>query len=392
MERRDFVAASVVGARALGANSRLGIGVIGSGGRGRLLTSYFKEVPNVEMRGVCDVYEVNLQKGIEAAGPNAKAYHDYHDMLASRGIDAVIVATPDHWHAQMTIDAVRAGKDVYVEKPMCHKIDEGFAVIKAVRETGRIVQVGTQRRSYDIFLEAKKVMESGAVGEVKLVNSWWYNTSPARAGRRPEGKLDWERWLGSAPKRPLDWLRFSNWYYFWDYSGGLMIGQAAHIIDAIHWFMNSREPLAVTCAGGKPHIEGVEVPETTCMVVEYPEDYIAVFTLGYRAMRYPGAHDQMKQFNGSKARFDVSRESWALYPQSNDLDPKPSMEKKQYGSFERAARQHVANFLDCVRTRQEPNCTVEAGHAANLVMCMAMDALRAGRRLKWNSAARKVES
>ena len=161
MQRRDFLAATAAGARILGANDRIGVGLIGAGGRGRLLTSYYKEQPNVEMRAVCDVYDLNLAKGVEAAGAGAKSYLDYKDLLANKDLDAVVVATPDHWHAQMTIDAVRAGKDVYVEKPMVHKAEEGFAVIQAVRETKRVVQVGTQRRSFDLFLEAKRVMDSG---------------------------------------------------------------------------------------------------------------------------------------------------------------------------------------------------------------------------------------
>jgi len=392
MQRRDFLAATAAGARILGANDRIAVGLIGAGGRGRLLTSYFKEQQGVEMRAVCDVYDINLAKGAEAAGQNAKTYEDYKDLLANKDIDAVIVATPDHWHSRMTIDAVRAGKDVYVEKPMCHKAEEGFEVIKAVRETKRVVQVGTQRRSFDIFLEAKRVMDSGRLGEVKLVNAWWYNHVGAKVSPRPKGKLNWEQWLGSAPKRSLDWIRFSNWYYYWDYSGGLMIGQAAHVIDCIQWFMNSSYPAAVTCAGGKVHIEGSEVPATTTMVIEYPEDYVAVFTVGYQAMRYPGAHDQMKHFNGSKARFDVSRESWALYPESKDYDPKPVLEKKDYGSFERGTRQHIANFLDCIRTRKDPNAPVEVGHYSSVTLCMAMEAIRAGRRIRWNSAARQMES
>jgi predicted dehydrogenase len=390
MNRRIFLAAS--SAAIAGAQERIGVGLIGAGGRGRYLTNTFKEQPGVEMRAVADVYEPNLKRGLEAAGGQARPYDDYRRLLDNRDIDAVIVATPDHWHAQMTIDAVAAGKDVYVEKPMCHTIAEGFRVIDATRRHKRIVQVGTQRRSYDLFLEGKKVMDSGRLGEVKLVNAWWYNYAGSARRANLEGKLDWEKWVGPAKKRPLDPHRFFNWYYFWDYSGGLMVGQAAHVIDAIHWYMNSTYPIAVSCAGGKSHIEGVEVPETTSMLIEYPEDYLAVFTVGYRAMRYPPANDQMKQFNGSKARFDVARESWALYPESREIDMKPALEKKQYGTFERASGQHIANFLDCVRSRKEPNAPVEAGQGTNVVLCMAMEALRSGRRMKWNTAKRDMEA
>jgi predicted dehydrogenase len=337
------------------------------------------------------VYEPNLQAGLKAASTGAKSYDNYKRLLEDKSIDVVVVATPDHWHAQMTIDAVNAGKDVYVEKPMAHTIDEGFRMIDAVRRTKRIVQVGTQRRSFDLFLEAKRVMDSGICGDVQLVNSWWYNHTSRPRPFQLEGKLDWEQWLGTAPKRGMDPMRFRNWYWFWDYSGGLLVGQAAHVIDAIQWFMNSKYPLAVTCSANKTQIQEWEVPETCVLTAEYPENYIAAFTLGYKAMRYNAFNDQLKQFHGHKARFDVGREWWALYPESNVLEMKPSQEMKRPGSFGSAARQHIRNFLDCVRSRNEPTAPVEAGQAANITLCLAMDSLRAGKRLRWNHAARKVE-
>jgi len=303
-----------------------------------------------------------------------------------------VVATPDHWHAQMVIDAVEAGKDVYVEKPMAHTIAEGFRMMEAVRRTRRVVQVGTQRRSFDLFQEAKQIMHSGQVGEVRLVNSWWLNKTPPVLASRPlQGKLDWVQWLGPAPKRDLDPLRFSNWYWFWDYSGGLMIGQAAHVVDTIHWLMNSDYPIAVTCAG-KLTMNGAEVPETTCMATEYP-GYLAVFTLGYKAMRYAPVNDQLKQFHGSKARFDVGREGYALFPEDpKAIDLKPAIEKRRPGSFEPATRAHIRNFLDCVRSRQDPNATVEMGQSTNIVLSMAMEALRTGRRVRFNATARQTET
>jgi len=170
-----------------------------------------------------------------------------------------------------------------------------------------------------------------------------------------------------------------------------MVGQAAHVIDAIHWFMNSRFPVAVSCSAGRNHLGGAEVPETTCMTIEYPEDYLAVFTVGYRAMRYNLFNDQMKQFHGSKARLDMAREWYALYPESNAIEMKPSAEKRQPGSFEPATRAHIRNFLECIRSRKEPNAPVEAGNSTNVVLCMAMEALRSGRRLKWNASARRAE-
>jgi len=388
MHRRSFVA--LTGTGLLGTQDRLRGGVIGSGGRGRLLTAEFKEI-GVEVAAVCDVYEPNLQAGLKVASSGAKPYQNYKRLLEDKSLDVVIIATPDHWHAQMTSDAVEAGKDVYLEKPMAHTIEEGFRMIEVVRRTKRIVQVGTQRRSYDVFQEAKKIMDSGVTGPVRLVNAWWLNTTPsALAGREPKGRLDWDQWLGPAPKRPLDPLRFGHWYYFWDYSGGMMIGQGAHVIDAIHWLMNSDYPVAVTAAG-KSTMTGAEVPETTTMAVEYP-NYLAVFTVGYKAMRYALTLDQLKQFHGSKARFDVGRESYALYPEDpKAVEPKPTVERRSPGSFGPATRAHIRNFLECVRSRQEPNATVEMGQSTNIVLSMAMEALRSGRRIRYNPARQAME-
>ncbi len=392
MNRRTFLLASAVSGRlVLGANDRIRVGVIGSGGRGRLLTQEFKQ-SGAEVAAVADVYSPNLDAGLQAASEGARGYGNYKRLLEDKSLDAVIVATPDHWHAQMVIDAVEAGKDVYVEKPLAHAIPEGFRIVEAVRRSRRVVQVGTQRRSFELFQQAKKVMESGALGEVRLVNAWWLNHQKGLASRELAGKLDWEQWLGPAPRRELDPRRFFNWYYFWDYSGGLMVGQAAHVIDAIHWFMNSTQPLAVTCSAGRVNLEGAEVPETTSMSVEYPENYLAVFTVGYKAMRYNPFHDQMKQFHGNKARFDVGRESFALYPESNAIEMKPAVEQRRPGSFGSATTAHVQNFLECVRSRRDPNATVEMGQATNIVLSMAMEALRAGRRLRWNAALRQVET
>jgi len=389
MQRRTFLLSTAVSAaRMAGANERVRGAIIGSGGRGQYLTENFKEL-GVEMAAVCDVYEPNLNAGLKAASTGAKGIGDYKRVLEDRDIDVVVIATPDHWHAQMVIDAVEAGKDVYVEKPMVHKIDDGFRVIEAVRRTNRVVQVGMQRRSFDIFQEGKALMER--LGDVRLVNAWWLNHTKSLTQKPLEGKLDWNQWLGPARRHEADALRFFNWYYFWDYSGGLMVGQAAHVIDAIQWFMNSTYPVAVTCAGGRVNLPGAEVPETTSMAIEYPENYLAVFTVGYKAMRYAPTNDQLEQFHGSKARLDMGREGYALYPQSDAVDMFPTVEKKQPGSFGGATRAHIRNFLECVRSRKDPNATVEMGQQTSVVLCMAMDALRGGRRLKWNSAERRAE-
>jgi len=388
--RKFFITTAAAQARIFGANDRIRVGIIGPGGRGKYLMGVFKEF-GADLGAVCDVYQPNLEAGLKLASPGAEHYKDYRKLLDNKSLDAVIVSTPDHWHAQMAIDAVHAGKDVYVEKPMAHTIEEGFAMIDAVRKTKRVLQVGTQRRSAELFLEGKRIMESGQLGEVHLVTSDWRNYTGNLRASKLQGELDWKQWQGSAPKHELDPQRFFNWYYYFDYSGGLITGQAAHIVDCIQWYMNSHGPLAVTCSGLKPDLPGVEVTNTASIVMEFPENYLATFTLGYKSMTYNQANDQIKQFHGMKARFDVGREFYYLFPKSTDVDMKPSVSRKEAGSFNRAAPSHVRNFLDCIRSRQDPNAPVEAGQATSIVLCMAMQSLREGRRLRWNANARKVE-
>jgi len=389
IDRRNFVLAS---SAALAADGPVRAGIIGAGGRGRFLTGEFKEI-GVQMAAVCDVYEPNLNAGLAAASTGAVAYADYRKLLEDKSIPVVVVATPDHWHAQMVIDAVHAGKDVYVEKPLAHTIAEGDRIIAAVRETKRIVQVGMQRRSSELFQEAHQQMKGGDLGDIRLINSWWYNHQASIRNEPLTGKLDWKQWQGSSPAHPEEAKRFFNWYYYWDYSGGLMVGQAAHMIDVFHWFMGSQYPSAVTTAGGKANLQGVEIPETTTICLEYPENYFAVFTVGYKAMRYAPVNDQMAQFHGSKARFDLGREGYSLYREDpKAIELKPTVEKKLPGSFGPATRAHIRNFLACIKTRQQPNAPVEAGQATNIALCMAMESLRKGVRVRFNPAARGMEA
>jgi predicted dehydrogenase len=389
MDRRGFLLTAAAAGRVWGANERLRAGIIGAGGRGRYLISQFKE-GGVEVGAVCDVYQPNLEAGLKDASTGARPFTDYRRMLEDKSLDAVIVATPDHWHARMVIDAVEAGKDVYVEKPLAHKIDEGFAIIEAVRRTKRVVQVGMQRRSMELFQQAREFVTGGRLGEIRLVTSAWYNNQSSLSNRKLAGDLDWKQWLGSAPARPADSLRFFNWYYFWDYSGGLLVGQAAHIVDCIQWYMDSTAPVAVSCVGTKPGMAGAEVPETASISIEYPE-YLGIFTLGYRAMRYHTHNDQLQQYHGNKARLDLGRESYALWPETSAVEMKPAAERNAPNAFNFATLAHVRNFMECVASRKDPNAPVEAGQATNIVLCMAMDSLRSGRRLRWNAATRKVE-
>jgi predicted dehydrogenase len=391
MDRRTLLAGAASYQRILGANDRPNIGLIGAGGRGRFLAGEFKEI-GFQIPAVCDVYVPNLEAGLKVASTGAQGQKDYRRLLDDKSLDAVIVATPDHWHAQMVIDAVQAGKDVYVEKPLCHTIEEGYRMVDAVAKTKRIVQVGTQRRSSPIFIEAKGVAESGVLGEVRLVTSWWMNHQTSLNPSQLQGELDWKAWLGTSPQRPVDATRFFNWYYFHDYSGGLIIGQAAHIFDAIQWFMNSKAPVAVTATGGQLNLKGAEIPDTATVVLEFAENYLANFTLGYKAMRYHSSQDQMKQFHGNKARLDVNREGWWLYPESTTPELKASRQHVELGNFARATRDHIRNFLECIRSRRQPNATVENGLATAIALVMTMESLRKGRRVSFDEKTRQTSA
>jgi predicted dehydrogenase len=257
-----------------------------------------------------------------------------------------------------------------------------------------VVQVGTQRRSSPLFQDGLALVRSGKLGEVRLVTSQWLNYQASLRTRPLDGALDWKSWLGSAPKREVDPMRFHNWYYYWDYSGGLLIGQAAHMVDCIQWFMGTGIPSAVTCAGGEVNLKPAEIPETASMNLEYAaENLFATFTLGYKAMRYHTHNDQLAQYHGSKARFDVGRESYTVWPeQGAALQLKPDVTRDEPGAFNRATREHIRNFLECVRSRKEPNAPVEEGAKTAVALIMALEALRKGRRVKWDAANRKIVS
>ncbi len=389
MNRRTFLLSTGGAMLMQGAPSdTIRVGVIGAGGRGRLLMKTFLANAAVRIDAVADVYEPNLEAGLSLAKGGAKPYRQYKELLADKEIDAVIIATPEHWHAQMLLDAIAAGKDVYVEKPLCHTAEQGVALIDAVHNSKCVVQVGMQRRSYDLYLKARDIRAAGTLGDVRLARSWWINNSlndpPAT---ELDGRLDWEQWQGPAPRHPLDPNRFRNWRSYSDYAGGIVADQGAHIYDGIHLIRGVGFPSAVTASGGRVHAPEGDTPETVIVIAEYPEDFLGVFTINYAGMRYPTRIDQLNQFDGDRARMDVARESVAVFTKAQPESPVDTAT----GSFSAATDAHVRNFLDCVRNRNQPNATVEKGFHAALVVLMANASMKRGRRIRWNAEARRVE-
>ena len=292
MKRRVFLMSGAAAfAQRAAPSDRIGIGVIGSGSRGTFVMGVFQKDPAVRINAICDVYEPNLEKALSAAskaqGVAPKAYRNYKELLADKSVDAVLIATPEHWHHRMVLDAMAAGKDVYIEKPLCHTPEQGVELVEAEKQSKQIVQVGMQRRSYDLYISARKVIAGGALGNVRMVRAWWLNNYLGSApATKLEGKLDWQQWLGPAGNRAFDPDVFRNWREYRQFAGGIVADQGAHVYDGIHMLMNASYPTAVNASGGKPHRAGFDTPESVVVIAEYPEDFIAVFSVNYAAMHY----------------------------------------------------------------------------------------------------------
>jgi predicted dehydrogenase len=383
------------GGGVLAAQGMVRLGVIGAGSRGTYVMTEFQKDMGLRVGSICDVYEPNLERalGVVKKGQSeaARAVRRYPELLADRSIDAVLIATPEHWHHRMVLDALAAGKDVYVEKPLCQTPEQGVELVAAERATRQIVQVGMQRRSYDLYKMGREIVAAGTLGNVRMVRSWWLNNHVNGAGGAAlEGKLDWEQWQGPAAKRPMDAARFRNWRLYSEYAGGIVADQGAHVFDGIHMLMNASYPLAVTAAGGRPHRAGVDTAESVVVTAEYPEDFLGVFSINYAAMKYASRNDQLNQLDGDKARMDIGRETCRVCAAGREEEV--MLEKKSARGFGFATELHVRNFLECVRTRQRPTAPMALGFQAALVVQLANLSMKQGRRMRWNAKTQKVEA
>src|SRR5579863_431728 len=284
-DRRNFLKQSLglatapmfVPRSAWGANDRLAYGVIGTGGRGRYLNKNFQKL-GAECVAVCDVYEPNVEKAL-ADSPGAKSYIDYHELLRQSGMDAVVIATPDHQHYPCLQAALDAKKDVYLEKPMSHSLEESAKIVQAVRRTKQIVQGGMQRRSAEPVIKGKQLVDGGILGRITMVKPQWnWNISRELDNSPLPGKLDWQRFQGAARDHEMEPKRFRHWRYFWDYSGGNMTDQGTHLMDVVQWFSGSGTARSAVCYGQMAKNTGSEVPDVFCAVFEYPK-LMATWTL-----------------------------------------------------------------------------------------------------------------
>ena len=367
---------------------RLNLGVIGSGSRGTFVMGVFQKDPALKVTAICDVYEPNLENALSKA-KGARACRNYKQLLDDKEIQAVLIATPEHWHHRMVLDALAAGKDVYIEKPLCQTPEQGVELMEAEKHSKQIVQVGMQRRSYDLYLEGRKIVASGTLGNIRMIRSWWLNNYlGGQPATRLDGKLDWEQWQGPAAKHAPDPDRFRNWRQYKDYAGGIVADQGAHVYDGIHLLMNATFPTAVTAAAGKPHRPGFETPESVVVTAEYPQDFIATFQVNYAGMKYKPRNDQLNQLDGDQARMDISREDLKVFRQGDE--DQPAIEKRSEKGFAYATDLHVQNFLECVRTRHRPTAPIELGFPAALVVQMANLSLDKRQRIQWNPQTKRI--
>ncbi len=378
----------------IGANDRVRMGLIGSGGRGREDWDTFLKQPEVEPVAVCDVYEPFLQKGLEMAAGKAKPFHDFRKLLEQKDIDAVIVGTPDHWHALMTIAACEAGKDVYCEKPLSLVASEGRKMVAAARKNNRVVQTGSQQRSGSHYAAAVKLIQDGGIGEVHRIQCGFQRN--AFPGFKPtemaDGKttgFDYDMWLGPAPKRAFDPFRcIYNFRWFWDYSGGQMTNWGAHHLDIARWIVGAEAPMVVSGMGGRYGLtDGGETPDVQMVNFQFPK-VVVTWTVSEIAEGPKGATIDVY---GSKGMMSLTRPGFQVTPEQvgSKGEKKPAMEALKMKGADLNV-QHARNFLDCVKSRKRPNADVEEGHRSAVMCHLGNISTRLGRSLKWDAAKEQV--
>src|SRR6204780_5448459 len=352
LNRRSFLIATgltaLASTRVLGANDTLRIGVIGAGGRMRgLLDAADKSAPH-QIAAVSDVYAPHRDAVKERSKGIATTHLDYREVL-EQDVDAVIIASPDHWHVRMAVDALAAGKDVYLEKPVTHTLEEGATLTRAVRSSKRILQCGMQQRSWSHFRNAVDLIQGGSLGRVTQVRTYWgqnYN----QAGWKPKPidtqALDWKLWLGGAPDQPFSEEKFYRWRWYWNFGGGGMTDLFTHWIDVAHWAMKSDTPHVAQMLGDKYIFEEWDCPDTLQASLRYPG-----WDVVYEGMMSSSIDDGGLEFRGTEATLKINRSTFGIYREGLQNGQNPILSED---SFRDGTIDHVANFFACVKSRKEP--------------------------------------
>ena len=381
-------------ARIIGANDRINVGFVGCGGRMnahiRRVMERSKERGDVQAVAVNDIWDKRKERARQATGVDERSvYHDYRELCARPDIDVVVISSPDHWHHLHTMEALRNGKDVYLEKPMTYTIEEAREIADAVQAGGRVLQVGSQYTSMDHFWKAKKAIQDGLLGEVvwasggfgrnrNLRGEWNTAIDPDATDKT----LDWKAFLGPAPKRAFDPERYFRWRKYWDYSGGIATDLFYHTVSPLLLSIGGDFPLRVTASGGIYVQKDREVPDTFFMNVDYPE-----WTMQLACSVASGVGAPLV-IHGTQATLFVAQNSESLNNTQMELVPdqeykdefvkKTSAEsmKIDVQPFARGSHPHMDNFLDCVRSRQEPNLPARLGYQAMAAIAMGVQAYR----------------
>ena len=362
--RRNFLLAggltALASKRAFGANDTLRLGIIGAGGRMRsLLNSAEKTGATYQIVSVCDVYGPHREEvKLRPTATSATLHTDFHEVLNDKSVDAVIIATPDHWHVRIACAALAAGKDVYLEKPVTHTLEEGAALQKAVRSSKQILQCGMQQRSWEHFRSAVNLIQGGALGRVTQVRTYWWQNYDVSWVPKPidVAQLDWKQWLGGTPDQPFSLEKYSRWRWFWAFGGGAMTDLFAHWIDVTHWAMKSNEPTMAFMLGDSYIQKQWECPDTIQAGFRYPG-----FDVVYEGMMSSSIDDGGLEFRGTQATLKLTRSGMSLWREAVKSTQNPLLKED---SFEDGTITHMRNFFDCIQTRKEPNAPVEAGIAA----------------------------
>lgn len=365
--RRDLLRAAGAGAiattaasysRVLGANDKVNLGLVGCGERGSYVMSVFQKNQTVNVSAVCDVFGDRLDRALTKA-PGANGFGDHRKLLEVKDLDAVLVATPDHWHSRVAIDALNAGKDVYCEKPLTLRMEQGPPIVKAARVNNRVCQVGMQQRSGPHYLRAKEeYIQPGRLGKITLARTWWHGNTyhlrkaPASLQQKPSN-LDWARFLGPVKWRDYDPQQYYNFRAYLDFGGGQVTDLFTHWIDVVHMFMDQDDPIAASAAGGiYAYKDGRTAPDTINVLLEYPKDWTATF----EATLAPGITGAAIEMCGTEGRLWIDRSRFEFYPLGKHVQP--VVVKSEHDQ----TIDHVENFLDCMRTRKLPNGDVYIGH------------------------------
>jgi predicted dehydrogenase len=410
-------AVSASSARILGANDRVRLGFIGVGNRGDQVLDAFKPHEDCEIVAVCDIYQPYVEFAAKKAGGTPAQVKDYRRVLERKDVDAVVINTPDHWHALQMIQACEAGKDVYVEKPLSLVVAEGRAMVDAAMRHKRVVQVGIHRRSSAFVKEAAELVRGGAIGRVTVARSFHIqNEWPKGIGNPPDGQppadVDWDAWLGPAPKRAYNKNRtFYRFRWFYDYSGGQVTNFGVHYMDAIHWALGQDAPLAVTAMGGKFAAidDNRDIPDTLEVIWTYPGNTLVTFSQ-FNATAQPAARDRRVEieFRGTKGTMYLFSNGYEIVPDDitpNEFPARSPIDRQYERGYRTGAKPHIEpvksargdadtvhharNFLDCVKSRAQCNCDIETGHRSTSATLIANIAHKTKAYLEWDGKAER---